>query len=159
MNFSEEIKINRFNLPEECEKHSSLFLSISEESAEAKAEYEEKEEAADLIMSQADLFLRANWNESSWGKMTETSIKNRVVTSEEVRNAIEEKMAAKKKWLLLEAARTSFDHRKSMLNNLTSMLISGFYSTPEATQPQSRTYDKERELRRVRKERMKDDEE
>ena len=131
IDFQEYTKIDKFRLPDECEEHSSKFHRIYEMQVEAKDDLDRKSNYLDLLSSQKDLYYRKNWDESKYGKMTESAIKNVVATDHDIIKANDDLLDARKNFNIIDAAKTVMEHRKSMLNNLTSLLIGGFYSTPE----------------------------
>ncbi len=130
-NYSEIIKINRFNLPKECSEHAGFYYEISREEASLKDVLDRKNSALSLMLANKDLYLRNHWDDSKWGKITETAIKSRISADDEVVSLQNEIADTKRKLNIATAAKTAMDHRKSMLNNLTSLLIGGFYSAPK----------------------------
>jgi len=128
--FGDEIKINRFKLEEECERHVSLYHYYSSERAKAKADLDEANDKLKLTTAEADQTIRTNWNEDKNGKKTEGAISNMIETDEEIIELKENIRAVQKNLYILEAATYALDHRKSMLDNLVTLLVKGFYSAP-----------------------------
>ena len=127
--FKDLVKIDRFNLSNECVEHSSRYLEICEEYVEAKNKYLKAQDKLDLVLADTDIYYRTNWDDT-WGKMTESYIKNVVTLNENVIKATEEVRQAQYELGILESAKHAFDSRKAMLNDLVSLLIGGFYSNP-----------------------------
>lgn len=155
MNYSDDIQINKYNLPDECARHASLFYKISEDLAIAKAELDSMQDELKLHLSECDIEIRSTWNDS-FGKMTEAGIAARILMLSTVTSRKEAIREKEKEVALLDAAKGAFEHRKYMLNNLTSLFIGSFYSTPEGSRPENKTSSIERELRRARREKEDD---
>jgi len=157
MNFSEEVKINRFRLPEECEQHAGKYHEIADTLATAKSDLNDAEDKLKLILAQREQFYRLHWDDDTWGKMTESSIKAKIEIDEEVQGQKIFVSKLQRKLNTYDAAKSAFEHRKSMLNNLVSLMIGSFYSAPEGGKQESRSSDKERALREKRREVNEDD--
>jgi len=127
--FKDLVKIDRYNLSNECVEHSSRYLEICEEYVEAKNKYLKAQDKLDLVLAETDIYYRTHWDDT-WGKMTESYIKNTVTLNENVIKATEEVRQAQYELGILESAKNAFDSRKAMLNDLVSLLIGGFYSNP-----------------------------
>ena len=128
--FSEDIKINKYRLEEECEKQASTYLFWAKQCADAKSELNEAEDALKLVTSQTDLKHRKFWDEAKFGKSTENSIKAAIETNDSVVAAKGRVAELQRKVNTLSAAVSAFEHRKDELKNLTGLLIGGFYSAP-----------------------------
>ena len=127
--FSDDIKINRFKLDEECTNHSNKYYHWSTKLAVAKNKLAEEEDALDLIESQQELEIRKNWNDEN-GKQTEGSIKAVLASNKEVRKQVERTIEAKNEVNILQAGVIAMEHRKGMLDNLVTLFIRNFYSSP-----------------------------
>lgn len=127
--FSDDIQINRFKLDEECTNHSNKYYHWSEKLAKAKNKLAEEEDALDLIQSQEELEVRKNWNDAN-GKQTEGSIKALLVSNKEIRKQVTKTIQAKNEVNILQASVGAMDHRKAMLDNLVTLFIRNFYSSP-----------------------------
>lgn len=128
--FDEEIKINKYKLEEENEKHSSNYLFWATKNADAKSDLNEAEDALKLELARVDLDLRKNWIEAEYGKQTEGSIKSHVDTSEKIIEAKKRVTSCQREVNTLSAVVSAWDHRKDNLKNLNSLLVGGFYSAP-----------------------------
>lgn len=146
--FSEIVKINRFKLPEECQKHAGLYHQIAEQEAMLKDKLNWAKDAYELTLSEKDTLYRQSWDEEKWGKITETSIKNKINMDEEVRKAKGKMFDIMHDYDVVIAARNAMEHRKSMLNNLVSLLIGGFYAAPEGAKQEGKVSSSERDLRK-----------
>jgi len=129
--FSEDVRINKYKLEIECEKQASIYFYWAEKLADAKNKLNEKEDALKLITAQKDLEIRKNWEAEYLavnGKQTEAGIK--AILESEIQSARENIRDAQSEVNYLIAAVSAMDHRKSELDNLTTLLVKGFYAAP-----------------------------
>jgi hypothetical protein len=147
MKFSEIVSINRFNLPEECEQHAGYYHQISEKTAEVQSELDKLQDELKLHLAEKELEIRQTWSDSD-GKMTEGSVAAKLISAKSVTSRKEAIRDKQKDLGVLEAAKSAFEHRKAMLNNLTSLLIGGFYSAPSGSRAETRVSSQERSLRK-----------
>lgn len=146
--YSELVKINRFNLPEECERHAGLYHQIAEARADTQAELDRMKDELQLHKAEREIKIRAEWNIDTDGKQTESGVAAKLASLDSVLARQEEIRVKTKELAILDAAKSAFEHRKSMLNNLTSLLIGGFYAAPEGGVKDSKSSVKERSVRK-----------
>ena len=60
--FKDLVKIDRYNLSNECVEHSSRYLEICEEYVEAKNKYLEAQDKLDLVLADTDIYYRTSWD-------------------------------------------------------------------------------------------------
>ena len=147
MKYSEIVKINRFNLPEECEQHAGYYHQICEKAAEVQSDLDKMQDELKLHLAEKEIEIRKNWSDSD-GKLTEGSVSAKLISAKSVTVRKEEIRNKQKDLGVLEAAKSSFEHRKAMLNNLTSLLIGGFYGSPSGSRSETRVSYQERSLRK-----------
>jgi hypothetical protein len=145
--FEEDIKINKFKLAEECEQHASKYWYWANKLAEAKNDLGDSEDALKLISAQVDSDYRENWNESEWGKKTDSAVAGRVLADEKVRDAKEKLIKNQHNVNTLVAAVSAMDHRKGMLDNEVKLLIGGFYTSPTGGKKEKAVDQGERQIR------------
>jgi hypothetical protein len=137
--FSQDVRINKNKLDEECEKHSSVYYYWAEKAANTKTELGKAEDLLKFITAETDLETRKDWNDTKYGKMTEASIKSVLEIHPKIKKQKEVIQDLQGEVNRLTAAVSAMEHRKSELNNLTSLLISGFYSSPKGIQKEEVT--------------------
>ena len=125
--FEDDVLLNKFKIDEECEKQSSLYYYWANKLADAKSELDKAEDQLKLGMAENELSIREKWDDS-WGKITEAAVKARL--EKEVSTYREEIRNCQKEVYILEAGVKALDHKKSQLDNLTTLLVKGFYATP-----------------------------
>ena len=129
-NFDDDIKFNKYQLEEVCEKHASIYWYWANKLAEAKNALGDSEDALKLVTAQADGNYRETWDENKWGKKTEASIAGKVASDSQVREYKDKFISNQHEVNTLIAAVSAFDHRKGMIDNEVKLLIGGFYATP-----------------------------
>ena len=156
--FSDIAKINKYKLPEECEQHAGLHHSVLDERVVIQTELDAMKDAFKLYIAELGIEIRANWGDSD-GKITEGAVSARIDASPKVVSKKDNIREKEKELALLDAAKSAMEHRKSMLNNLTSLLIGGFYSAPEGGRKDTPNYEAEKAVRRgLNKKRMEEEE-
>jgi len=145
--FSEDVTINKYKLEIECERQASMYFYWADKLADAKTSLNEADDQLKLVTAKTDLDVRKNWNESKYGKQTENSIKAVLETHEDILNAKENCRNAQEEVNSLIAAVSAMDHRKAQLDNLTQLLIKGFYAAPNGGKREGVTEQTSREVR------------
>jgi hypothetical protein len=147
--FEADIKFNKYQLDEVCEKHASVYWYWANKLAEAKNALGDSEDKLKLITSQQDSYYRENWaaNENEWGKKTDTAVAGRVNNDDKVRDAKNEFINNQHEVNTLIAAVSAFEHRKGMIDNEVKLLIGGFYATPTGGKKEGGIEQAEREVR------------
>ena len=88
--FEADIKFNKYQLDEVCEKHASVYWYWANKLAEAKNALGDSEDKFKLTSAQREMFIRQHWDES-WGKQTEAGVKAQLESDTDYKNKIEEK--------------------------------------------------------------------
>jgi hypothetical protein len=146
-NFEEDIKINKFQLEMECETQASTYLYYAQKNANAKSDLNDADDSLKLTISQVEMDYRQNWNETDWGKSTDKGIASRVETDERTTKAKKKVADLQREVNILSAGVSAMEHRKSELDNLTKLLIGGFYSAPNGGKREGSTEIVQREIR------------
>lgn len=156
--FSDDLPINKYDLPEECAKHASKYFYWAQKLADAKSELNEKEDILKLRYSQIDLSIRDDWDEAKNGKMTEGKVKANI---EDAKQYIAAKVAVsecQRSVNSLSASVSAMEHRRSELDNLTKLLIGGFYAAPNGGRKEGANEMAQREIRGKLNKKKKDGE-
>lgn len=128
IDFTQDVKLNRFKLDEESQKNPSLVHYYGELLATAKAERDKAYNKVKFMMAQTEMDYRMNPPRDI--KITEATITALIETDNKVLIVKEELVKAQEKVYHLEAAVTALDDRRSELKNLTQLWIAGYYSVP-----------------------------
>ena len=144
--FSEEVKINKFFLDKECERHVSLCDYYTNQQALTKAKLNELQEKLKLVSSELERSFRKKWDEKIDGKQTEGAIRNKIDASEKICELNKNIQEVQRELYILDAAVKTIDHRKGMLDNLVTLWVKGYYSAPNG-KLSDRDSEKSRSLR------------
>lgn len=144
--FSQDVKINKYKLEEECEKQASVYFYWAEQLADAKSTLNEKEDALKLISAKKELEIRNEWDTEKNGKQTEAGIKAMLETAlESTKGKVRDAQANVN---TLIASVSAMEHRKSELDNLVTLLVKGFYAAPNGGKREGPTESAERDVRK-----------
>jgi hypothetical protein len=124
---TEDIKINRFKLEQECEIQPSLYHYWAEQEAESKAIVDRLKNKLKLVRAQVELNLRDSFAK----KPTEAEITAHVERSPDVRETAEQLEHETAILYKMNAAVRALEHRKNELDNLTQLYIKAFYAKPD----------------------------
>jgi hypothetical protein len=128
--FESDIKFNKYQLDEVCEKHASVYWYWANKLAEAKNALGDSEDKFKLTSAQREMFIRQHWDES-WGKQTEAGVKAQLESDSEYISAKEDIRNNQHEVNTLIAAVSAMEHRRDMLKCEKELLIGGFYASPE----------------------------
>ena len=129
-NFSKDVEINRFKLPECCAEQASLYHFWAEKQADARIAVKGAEGKVKLTEAERDLFYREPKNFPEGIKSTEASIKALIESDDEVQVAKQALLQARTVLYKLDAGVTALEHRRSELSNLTELYAKAFYANP-----------------------------
>ena len=168
--FRDELEINKYELADLLEDHPNKFLKYAEAHADAieerdklKSKYDlEKSQAKDdleLVRAQLELKILTNYKDHGLSKSPSDKLREVwVISRDEYQKALDnyrficddfnKAMAeAEHKINVLKGAKEAFEHRKSSMDNLTKLMVNGFYSAKLPTELKEEIENKrEREL-------------
>lgn len=145
LNFKEDVKVDRYRLDEDWQEHPALYAEYASAWADA---YQERERAAERLKlekerlddtyNRLDGEIRADWAGFGFTKApTEAAIKSCIqkhpdylAQRERVAQRREELVEAQATEARLSVALKAFDHRKTVLESLTKLMLGGYYSKP-----------------------------
>ena len=126
VNFSDDVKINRFKLEEENEIQPSLYHLYASQQAEARTAKDAASDKVKLVKSQRELHYRRNPPDDL--KITESVVTALVEQDTVVQEALAEYRKVQEILSVLDAAVSSLDTRKAALNNLTELFVKDYYN-------------------------------
>ena len=125
--FTQDVKIDRMKLEEECSIHPSIYALYADEYADARADKDREKDRLDLVLAQRDQVIRKEASESGI-KTTEAVVASMVAQDKDVLDQKDAYRVACAKVYTLDAAMGALDHRKSQLDNLVQLWIKSYYS-------------------------------
>ena len=154
--FSDDVKINKYKLEDECERHASMYFYWAEKLANAKTELDSRKDFLSLLSAEKDVAIRKEWDADKQGKMTEAGVK--ALVEQETQTAQSKIRDAAAEVNTLSAAVASLEHRKAELNNLVTLLVNGFYAAPNGGHREGVNEQAQREIRgNLKKKRRSED--
>lgn len=154
MSYKEDLKVNRYILDDLWEEHQDIYMEYAEDYADATKSRNDAKELLDykkaqakdtlaLVQSKLDNEIRSNPIKYGYEKLTEQIVNSWIIRQEEYQTAllnlrkIVHKHALKLneeeyRVDLLKGVKESFEHRKTSMDNLTRLMIGGYYSSKPA---------------------------
>ena len=123
-----DLEIDKDNLDFACLDQPRRFMKWSVEYAEAIRVRDEAKRKASVIKSNTNLDIRTRPAEYGIEKATEGSINAALESNEEVNKAEKEISDAQYAVNIYGAAKEALDQRRSMLERLVALYISGYFS-------------------------------
>lgn len=130
-NYKLDLEINSSNLEDEWIEQPSLYMYYSDLQARAIKERDDLKQKLDVHQAQLDSKVRKNWEQYFEKSPTESAIKNYIVLNVETKKLVEKLNELSYNVSIMTAAKTAFEHRKKALENLVTLLITGFHSEPK----------------------------
>lgn len=134
LSYKEDMKVDRFNLEIELERHTHIYLKYMDLEVEAQDIRDKLERRVDLIKAEMDAKVRSNPKRYGIEKISEGAIKSVVIKSQQYQEAEEEYLRAVKRARTLSGIMKGMEHRKASLKELTSLFTNGYYT---ASRPSS----------------------
>ncbi len=153
--FEKDMAINRFQLELECEKHPGLYAFYVVYGNKAEDKYAKLALKLKHRLGEIEINLRQAPPEKI--KITESSIKALLTTNKEIQTMEVELLELKLNVNTYKSALNALEHRRSELNNLTSLYQSSYFSKPSGYKKENNTDAAQREQRQNIKRRNKDE--
>ena len=132
-----DVGLDRFALELECEKQASIFMYWSEKLADAEKEVRRLSMRLDYTKSKLSYDIRKQ-NKSD-KKLTEGMVSAEIEINEEVLKINEDLLKAHHTVGILSGAIKGLTQKKSEIDNLRALLISGFYADPRGDRDTEKT--------------------
>ena len=129
--FEQDLRMDKYSLDLECLNQPRLFTKWADKLADAVAERDRADQKVEVVKAEVEQSIRVNPQKYGIDKVTEATIKSYVTTSQEVNKAIEDWIQAKHVVGLLMSAKEAMEQRKSMLEELVKLYLSGYWADPK----------------------------
>lgn len=146
--FSEDIKINRFDLDQGSEEQPSFYDYWSGQLTDARFEKDQALDHLNYLKADKELHYRNHPKDDM--KVTESSVKAMVETDEGVVKAKAELNEIYKTVNQLTGQVTALEHRKSELKNLTNLWIAGYFAGTRHSSVDDKTDEARKQLNKNR---------
>jgi len=154
--FGEEIRINKYQLDDECERQPSLYHRYSRQLADAKKVADKAEDQLKFMLATTESDLRAG-AANAGVKITDAGVKAELELSAEVITAREELREANGRVYILQAAVNALEHRRSSLDNEVKLWLAGYFATPSGKDRGVEESTREESVARLNKKRKGED--
>lgn len=126
------LEINPYKLDEEWLEQAKLFFSFAADLADVKMVHDKAKANLELVEAELDREIRSDPAKYNIDKVTETSIKNAVITRSRYQKAQEELITARYDVAIHQAAVDAMDQRKKALENMVQLDGRNYYAEPTA---------------------------
>jgi len=133
MGYKEDLRIDKYDLDEECVDHSLRYERWGNVHAEADLRKEKAERRIKVIEAEVDEDIRENPSKYGWSEdrpPTEPFIKAAIMRDTRVKAAYDVFYRAKGRAAKLKVAVRAFEHRKRNLSDLCNLHNRQYYSRP-----------------------------
>jgi len=131
LNYAEDLRIDPDALDVEWLHQAELYMSYSEEAADARKDMDSAKEVYDVVKAEAEMEVRGDPEHFHIAKLTEATANAAVVQHPKVRGAAASMIEMRGRYELTLGAVRAFEQRKSALENLTRLAVQGYFATPE----------------------------
>ena len=128
----EDIALDRFHLELEAERQSCAVLYWQSKFSEAQFAYDNAKNECDVLEARLELDIRAKAAEAG-EKMTEALAKARVTSHPDLIAKLQEVAKLREQTTTLMGVVKALDHKKSQIETLRALWISGYYADPNKT--------------------------
>lgn len=128
MDYQKDLEIDKFALDAECLDQARRFMVWSEQLANAMADRDHTEQKLKVTEAQVEQNIR---NNPPVEKLTEAGVKSLIILNEGVKKIHEEFIEASHKANIMLAAKQAMEQRRSMLENLVKLYLSGYWADPK----------------------------
>jgi len=127
-----ELGIDQNDLDKEWVNQPSLYYKYATDLADAKQDLEEAKSDFDVVKAELDQTIRSFPEKYGLAKLTEAGVASAIPNQDRYKTARDNIIARKHDVDILEAAVSALDHRKKALENLVSLFLANYYSSPKA---------------------------
>ncbi len=139
MSLEQELRIEKHSLDEEWLAQPMLIYQWSKDYAEALAVRDKTKQYVELTRAELDTAIRKDPTRFGLDKITEGAIGNLIITLPDYQKALEANQQAVYDVNVLSGAIEAINHKKSALDNLTKLFLSGYYGEAKPSSPEMRT--------------------
>jgi hypothetical protein len=124
--YKKELRIDPNRLDEELIEQPALYMKYAELSAHAKLIMDRAKEALDLCRAVTDKKIRETTSPDK--KLTVDAINAMIIDDPAYKEANKTLMEAGLDYNILVGAREAFNHKRSSLDNITKLIVAGFWA-------------------------------
>lgn len=129
--YEQDLEIDKYALDTECMEQPQKFIKWSERLAETTAERDRADQKVEVTKARLEKEMRSNPAYYGLEKATDAAVKAAVIAHKDTQQAIEEWIDAKYRMSILFAAKEGMEQKRSMLENLIKLFLSGYWADPK----------------------------
>ena len=142
INYDEDLKLDKHGLDFEWLRQPSLYLKYSRLFSDLALYRDEAKEELQRTDAEIDLEIRADWTDFGFEyKPTEPAIKAAILQDQRHIDAAKEYITATRNVNLAQGAKVALDHKKSALEKLSTLYLSGYWADPRIPKDAKNEYD------------------
>ncbi len=147
IDYEEDMELDQHGLDFEWLRQSSLYLKYSVLYADLASYRDEAKEELQRIDAEIDLEIRADWNSFGFEtKPTEGAIRAVILQDDRHINASKAHINALREVNIVQGAKVALDHKKSALERLSTLYLSGYWADPRIPKEAKDEYQKDIQL-------------
>jgi hypothetical protein len=127
-----DMSIDPHQLDKEWLSQPNKYFRYAAKLADARTRLDEAKSSFDVVKAELDLAVRRDPSEFGLEKLTEKALEAVVVSQDLYGAAQNDVFMAKHEVEVLSAAVSALDHRKKALENMVTLHMANYYSTPRA---------------------------
>ena len=127
-----DISVDQNDLDHEWVAQPKNYFRYAAELADARRDQDQAKAELDLVQAELDQAVRSDPEKFGLSKATEASIKAVVLAQAEYTSAQQAMLKAKHDVDVLQAAVGALDHKRKALENLVTLWLNNYYSSPRS---------------------------
>lgn len=131
MNFERDVQIDQDALDVEWRRQPMIYLKYSELYSGKQQQVNALKDNLEFIQAELDGEIRKGF-EQEGKKYTEAKVKAQIILSKEYVDALKKFHEAEREASQLRFILTAMEHKKKALENLTSLWLSSYFSSPKS---------------------------
>lgn len=142
--YVKDLEIDKNALDWEWQRQSGLFLKYAEEAANANWLRDQAKENIEVIKSEVYKEVLEDPETFGVSKTTGDAIKAAIATDPRVQEVTQNYLKLKNEAEIFNSAKQAFEHKKSALEHLAKLYLSGYWSSPRITEDAKKEVVKEK---------------
>lgn len=132
--YNQDIEIDKYSLDTECIDQPRKFMKWASLLADALKERDEAKQFLKVTETKISLEIRSDPKSFGLDKITESAVESVVINQKQVVEAGQRLIDAQYNVNILSAAKEAQEQRRSMLENLIKLFLSGYWAEPRIPQ-------------------------
>jgi len=149
--YQKDLEIAKHSLDWEWQRQAGLFLKYSDEFANANLLRDRAKENIEIVKAELNKSILADPGKFSIDKITVASVDAVIKTDKKVIKAIDKWLQLKYEAEIFGSAKQAFEHKKSALEHLAKLYLSGYWSSPRISSDAKQEVETSKKKKMVKK--------